>query len=86
MTAERDFDQRLKALENRLTEKIHAETGREKFGMLNLVAARWLIVRAMLEEMEPEQIKRISARAIESSGNPNVKKEVTELLSHFEEG
>lgn len=86
MTNHIDFDRELKALEARWTEKIIAETNKVKLGLLELVAARSVVVKAMLEELDTEQVERIKARSTEAAGNDRVKRHVEEWLNSAEDG
>lgn len=81
MTDNMDFDRQLKALEARVTEKILAETGKTQAGLLKLIAARSIVLAAILEELDAEQVERIKARSLASAGSGEVKKYIEEWFS-----
>lgn len=85
MTDNRDFDRELKALEARWTEKIIAETAKVNRGLLELIAARSVVMKAVLEELDDEQNERIKARSLELAGSAQVKKYVEDWFSPSED-
>ncbi|QFQ88236.1 hypothetical protein F8A10_12010 [Paracoccus kondratievae] len=86
MTDNRDFERDIKALEERLTEKIISETAKTKYGLLDLIAARSVVMGALVEELDETQVERVKARAEGMVDNETIKKYVKEWFNPSEDG
>lgn len=75
------IDRTFKDLEIRLRNEIEEKAAKAKFAAFEVIAARSIVLRAIIEELDEAQVERIKARAVALAGEKKIKKHVEEWFS-----
>lgn len=80
----KEMERMLQKTEHKLQQMVWDETKRLRDHIITDSAVRWVLIKAMLSELDENQRSRVEAKAMELSGSPAVQKEVR-IMFHPEE-
>ncbi|MBU2328950.1 MAG: hypothetical protein KJ755_16620 [Alphaproteobacteria bacterium] len=84
MNGFKEMERMLQNTESKLQQMVWDETNKLRKHLLTDSAVRWVLIKAMLSELDEEQRARVEAKAEELAGSPEVKNEVR-VMFHPEE-